>query len=166
MSPNLRRLLAPAVIGFSLAVVAPAATPLAAQTPAAAAASDAGLYLTIFRNPSTGLEWRGSRYGVNAGFYPTILKADGQEDGENTNFVRIGATAYLRRAGWTPYLSPSLVLSLDDDWDNGVLTDVGVRLPFTRRAAFRLGVGVLTTFDGEVRVNPTVGFDVRLGGAK
>jgi hypothetical protein len=164
MSLHLRALFTPAVLALTLAAAAPLGTPLVAQS--AVPASDAGVYLTIFRNPSTGLEWRGSRYGVNGGFYPTILKADGQSEGENTNFIRLGATAYLRRAGWTPYLSPSLLISLDDDWDNGVLTDVGVRLPFTRRAAFRLGVGVLTTFDGEVRVNPTVGFDVRLGGAK
>lgn len=136
----------------------------AAQAPEVPAAG--GLYLTIFRNPATGLEWRGERFGVHAGFYPTILTADGQSEGENTNFIRVGAAAYLRSSGWTPYFAPSLLFSLDDDWDNGILSDVGVRMPFARRAAFRLGVGVLTTFDGEVRVNPTVGFDVRLGRAR
>ena len=30
----------------------------------------------------------------------------------------------------------------------------------------RLGAAVLTTIDGEVRVNPTVGMDVRLGGTR
>jgi hypothetical protein len=34
-----------------------------------------------------------------------------------------------------------------------------------RRLNARLGVGVTTT-DGEVRVNPTVGIDVRLGGPR
>jgi hypothetical protein len=60
-------------------------------------------------------------------------------------------------------VSPSLVLSLDDDWDNGVLTEVGVRFPLFARASLRGGVGVLQTFDGETRVNPTIGLDVRLG---
>jgi hypothetical protein len=127
---------------------------------------EGGLYLTIFRNPSTGIEWRGERYGVHAGFYPTILEADGQTEGENTNFIRIGASAYLRSSGLTPYVAPSLLLSLDDDWEHGMLWDVGYRVPFGGRAAFRLGVGVLTAFDGEVRVNPTVGFDVRFGRAR
>ena len=32
------------------------------------------------------------------------------------------------------------------------------------RISVRGGVGVLTDFNGEVRVNPTIGLDVRLGG--
>lgn len=134
--------------------------PLAAQeapTPAG------GLHFTGFRSPATGLELRRGRLGVHTGFYPTILEADGQSDGENTNFIRIGVAAYLRTGGLTPYVAPALLLSLDDDWDNGILSEAGVRAPVTRRLALRGGVGVLTTFDGEVRVNPTVGFDVRLG---
>jgi hypothetical protein len=55
------------------------------------------------------------------------------------------------------------VLSLDDDWDNGILTELGLRFPIFPRASLRGGVGVLRTFDGETRVNPTVGLDVRLG---
>jgi hypothetical protein len=30
--------------------------------------------------------------------------------------------------------------------------------------ALRGGVGVITMFNGEVRVNPTIGLDIRLGG--
>jgi hypothetical protein len=55
------------------------------------------------------------------------------------------------------------VLSLDDDWDNGVLTEVGVRIPVFSRASLRGGVGVLRTFNGRTRVNPTIGLDIRLG---
>jgi hypothetical protein len=55
------------------------------------------------------------------------------------------------------------VLSLDDDWDNGILTELGLRIPVFSRASLRGGVGVLRTFDGETRVNPTIGLDVRLG---
>lgn len=140
------------------------ARPVLAQE--AAPRREGGVYLTLFRSPATGLEFRRERVAVHAGFYPTILKADGQQGGENTNFIRIGASAYLRSSGWTPYLSPALLLSLDDDWQNGVLSEVGARFPFADRAAFRIGVGVLTAFDGEVRVNPTVGFDLRIGGAR
>jgi hypothetical protein len=59
-------------------------------------------------------------------------------------------------------VSPSVVLSLDDDWDNGILTELGMRIPAFSRASLRGGVGVLRTFDGETRVNPTIGLDVRL----
>ena len=122
-----------------------------------------GLYLTAFRSPSTGLEYRRGALAVNAGWYPTIIKADGQTESENTNFVRIGFSAYLRSHGITPFISPGLLLSLDDDWDNGIITEAGVRFPVARWLALRGGVGVITSFDGEVRVNPTVGFDIRLG---
>ena len=129
-----------------------------------APAREGGAYLTVFRSPATGVELRSARAGIHAGFYPTILKADGQAKGENTNFVRLGASVYARSQGWSPYFAPALLVSLDDDWKSGVLSDAGVRVPLARRTAFRLGVGVLTTFDGEIRVNPTVGLDIRLGG--
>lgn len=131
-----------------------------------ASTGDAGVYLTVFRSPSTGVEVRGDRFAVHGGLYPTILKADNQSKGENTNFVRLGAAMYYRPSGWSPYVSPALLFSLDDDWKNAVLSEVGVRLPIAGRGAFRLGVGVLSAFDGEVRVNPTVGLDIRLRGRR
>ncbi|MDX2261404.1 MAG: hypothetical protein SFU84_06860 [Gemmatimonadales bacterium] len=122
-----------------------------------------GLYLTGFRSPSTGLEFRLGSFGLHGGWYPTILEADGQNEGQNTNFIRIGVSAFLRSRGVTPYVAPALLLSLDDDWGNGVLSEAGVRVPVTRGFSLRGGVGVLTTFSGEVRVNPTIGFDLRVG---
>lgn len=142
-----------------------------AQAPAAAKDStsaerpaEGGLYLNICRNPATGLEYRRGAFAVHGGFYPTILKADGQAEGENTNFLRAGVSTYPRRSGVSPYASVAILVSLDDDWDNSVISELGFRAPFANRWAGRLGVGVLTSFDGEVRVNPTVGLDVRLGG--
>ncbi len=128
-----------------------------------AVSPEGGLYLTAFRSPATGLEYRTGRFAIHAGYYVTILKTGEQAKGENTNFVRTGASFYLRPTGWTPYVSPSVVLSLDDDWDSGILTELGVRIPVFSRASVRGGVGVLRTFDGETRVNPTIGLDVRLG---
>jgi hypothetical protein len=125
--------------------------------------SDGQLYLTIFRNPSSGLELRFGQIGVHAGFYPTILKADGESKGKNTNFLRFGATVYTSATGPALYLSPSLAVSLDKRFKSGVLTDAGVRGRIAGPVAGRLGVGMLNTFDGETRVNPTVGLDVRLG---
>jgi hypothetical protein len=132
-------------------------------TAAAQRQSDGQLYLTIFRNPSSGIELRFGQIGLHAGFYPTILKADGESKGKNTNFLRFGATVYTSATGATLYLSPSLVVSLDKRFKSGVLTDVGVRGRIAGPVAGRLGVGMLNTFDGETRVNPTVGLDVRLG---
>lgn len=125
--------------------------------------SAGGLHFTGFRSPATGLELRGAHLGIHAGYYPTVLKADGQAKVQNTNFIRIGAAGYLRQDGTTPYLSAAFLVSLDDDWKNSILSEVGVRLPLKPRFALRVGVGVLTSTDGEVRVNPTVGFDIPLG---
>lgn len=129
-------------------------------------ASDPQLYLTIFRNPSSGVELRFGQIGVHAGFYPTILKADGEEKGRNTNFLRFGATMYSAATGTAAYLSPSVVVSLDKRFRSGFLTDAGVRGRIAGPVAGRIGVGMLNTFDGEVRINPTVGLDVRLGRAR
>jgi len=148
---------------FALALSVPSSASAQDSQPTAPASPEGGLYLTAFRSPATGLEFRSGHFAIHAGYYVTILKSGEQAKGENTNFVRTGATFYLRPAGWTPYVSPSIVISLDDDWDNGVLTEFGMRIPVFSRASLRGGVGVLRTFDGETRVNPTIGLDVRLG---
>lgn len=135
---------------------------LATTAPLSAQAAR-GVHLTGFRSPATGIELRGAHLGVHAGYYPTVLKADGQSEVENTNFIRIGVAGYLRQSGITPYASAAYLVSLDDDWANSVLAEVGLRIPVARRFAFRIGAGLLTSTDGEVRLNPTVGFDIPLG---
>lgn len=155
-----------AVLGsLTLAVALSLSSPASAQDSeqAKAASPEGGLYATAFRSPATGLEYRMGRFAIHAGYYVTILKAGEQARGESTNFVRTGTSFFLRPAGWTPYVSPSLVLSLDDDWDNGVLAELGLRIPVLSRASLRGGIGVLRTFNGNTRVNPTIGLDVRLG---
>lgn len=123
-----------------------------------------GAYLTVFRSPATGLELRTGHVAVHAGFYPTILRRDGEQG--NVNFIRAGATYYLKARGTSLYASPSVVFSLDRDWANGALTEVGFRGRLFNRVNGRLGVGVLTATDGEVRVNPTVGLDIKLGAGR
>jgi hypothetical protein len=139
---------------------------LLANTAHAQRRDDRAVYLTVFRNPSSGVEFRAARIGVHAGFYPTILKADGEAKGKNTNFLRFGATMYSSATGTAVYVSPSFVLSLDKRFRSGFLTDAGVRGRITDRVSGRLGAGLLNTLNGEVRVNPTVGLDVRLGAAR
>lgn len=146
---------------LALAILACSA-PLAAQSPANV--PERGVYLTIFRSPATGVELRRGHAAVHAGFYPTILSRDGRSD--NTNFIRVGATYYLRARGSTPYITPSLMVSLDPDWKHGALTELGFRATLYRALHGRLGAAVLTTTDGAVRVNPTVGMDVRVGGSR
>lgn len=138
-----------------------AASPLAAQT---APAPERGINMTIFRSPATGVELRSGHMSLHAGFYPTILSRNDVRT--NVNFIRVGGSYYLNESGSSPYVTPSIVISLDREWKHGALTELGYRAKIYRRLNARLGVGVLTTTDGEVRVNPTVGMDVRLGGSR
>ena len=123
--------------------------------------SERGVYLTVFRSPATGLEVRAGHAAASLGLYPTVLGRDGERG--TVNFVRAGGTYYLKARGASPYVSPSLVWSLDSEWRGGALTEVGVRGRLFGRVNGRLGAAVLTTLDRQVRVNPTVGVDVRLG---
>ena len=144
-----------------VALMASVALPVAsiAQTDEA---PERGTYVTVFRSPATGIELRAGRAAAFVGLYPTIVSRDGARD--HVNFVRTGVTYYHRPRGVTAYASPSLVWSLDRDWRSGTLTEAGVRAPLFRGVSGRLGAAVLATFDGEVRVNPTIGLDVRIGG--
>jgi hypothetical protein len=161
MKTSMNVLLGAATFAIALVLSSPASAQDLEQT--TATSPEGGFYLTAFRSPATGLEYRVGRFAIHAGYYVTILKAGDQPKGESTNFVRTGGSFYVRPSGWTPYVSPSIVLSLDDDWDNGVLTELGLRIPVFSRASLRSGVGVLRTFNGQTRVNPTIGLDVRLG---
>ena len=143
-----------------LAALVPPSEASAQPTPR----SERGVYLTVFRSPATGVELRAGHAAAFLGLYPTVISRDGARG--NANFLRAGGTYYLRARGATPYVSPSLVWSLDSEWRSGALTEVGVRGRLFGRVSGRLGAGVLTTLDRQVRVNPTVGLDVRLGAGR
>ena len=125
---------------------------------------ESGIYLTVFRSPSTGVEVRSGHAAGNLGFYPTVLRRDGKRD--NANFIRLGGSYYLNDRGSSLYVSPSIVFSLDKGWKHGALTELGLRGTLYRALSGRLGAGVLTTIDGQVRVNPTVGMDLKLGSGR
>jgi hypothetical protein len=124
-------------------------------------APERGIYLTVFRSPSTGIEIRSGHAAINLGFYPTVIGKDGKRG--NANFIRLGGSYYMKERGPSLYASPSIVFSLDRNWKHGALTELGFRGTIYRNLNGRLGAGVLTTTDGLVRVNPTVGMDLRLG---
>lgn len=125
---------------------------------------EAGVYLTIFRSPATGVELRAKHVAAHAGFYPTILSKNGARG--NVNFIRVGGTYYVRPQGTTLFVTPSMVVSLDSEWKHGALTEVGLRGRLFRGMNGRIGIAMLTTTDGLVRVNPTIGMDIKLGGGR
>lgn len=140
------------------------AAPNLARSQASVPAPERGAYLTIFRSPSSGIELRSGHAAVNLGFYPTVIGRDGKRG--NANFIRLGGSYYLKDRGPSLYASPSILFSLDKNWKHGALTELGYRGSIYRQLNGRLGAGVLTTIDGLVRVNPTVGLDIKLGGGR
>jgi hypothetical protein len=130
----------------------------------AARRPERGVYATVFRSPATGIELRAGHAATYLGFYPTIISRDGKRG--NVNFMRAGVTYYMKDHGASAYVSPSLVWSLDRDWRNGALTEVGFRGRLFGRVNGRLGAAVLTTLDKQVRVNPTIGLDFKLGAGR
>ena len=144
-----------------LLILALIAAPSLAQAQSPTSAPERGIYLTIFRSPSSGIEIRSGHAAVNLGFYPTVIGKDGKRG--NANFIRLGGSFYLNDRGSGLYASPSILFSLDKNWKHGALTELGYRGSIYRGLNGRLGAGVLTTVDGLVRVNPTVGMDIKLG---
>jgi hypothetical protein len=146
---------------FRLLLLALTISPFLAGAQPPSQTGERGLYLTIFRSPSTGVEIRSGHAALNLGFYPTVIGKNGKRG--NANFIRLGGSYYLTDHGPSLYASPSVLFSLDRNWKHGALTELGYRGAIYRGLNGRLGAGVLTTSDGLVRVNPTVGMDLKLG---
>jgi hypothetical protein len=157
-----------AALVLATALATTSTRPASAQPPAAPRAADAGpeVRLTVFRNPATGIEVKQARLAVFVGFYPTILRLNPEEPQKTTTWMRAGVTVYAQPTGPTVYATLSGMWSLQSGWRHGLLTELGARAPMGDRVAGRLGAAVLTTFDGRVRLNPTVGLDVRLSGGR
>jgi hypothetical protein len=135
-----------------------------AQSADRSAPSEQGVYLTMFRSPATGVELRAGHAAAFVGHYPTVISRDGVRG--NANFVRAGVTYYAKSQGTSIYVSPSVMWSLGTRWRSGALTEVGFRGKLYGRLNGRLGAAVLTTLDRQVRVNPTAGFDLKLGAGR
>ncbi len=144
------------------ALAQPFSTPVAAsRADVASAAHPFSVSLTVFRNPATGVEVRYGPLAAHAGYYPTIIPRNGEN--RNTEFVRLGAAAFLRERGISPYLAASYLVSLTDGWADSVLLEGGALAPVYRGIGIRLGAAVLVPTDGErVRLNPTIGASLRL----
>ncbi len=125
------------------------------------ARNDWRVTLTIFRSPGTGVQISKGHLAAFAGYYPTVIKRDGEQ--RNTNFLRVGIAAYAKPNDRTsPYTSLSFAPSLTKGWSNSVLADVGVRQRFGSRYSGQLGAAVLyAPHTKQTRLNPTVGLGVQ-----
>lgn len=117
------------------------------------------LSINGFRNPSVGAEFRHSHVSVHAGYYPTAFKS-----GENTSFVKIGATAWFLPIGKKEvpssfYAGASYLHGFNRDYAdmNAVGIEAGFRWTIWKGLNLRLGGIAVAAQDRSLKINPTPG---------
>ena len=117
------------------------------------------LSINGFRNPSVGLEYRHKQLSYHAGYYPTAFKA-----GENTNFFKVGATAWFLPVGKKEnpssfYAGASYLRGFNRDYENknALGVEAGFRWMVWKGLNLRIGV-IGVAGEGEpLQINPTPG---------
>lgn len=112
-----------------------------------------------FRNPSIGLEYRQQFISVHAGYYPTAFKA-----GENTSFVKVGATAWFLPTGKKEnpssfYAGASYLRGFNRDYEgkNALGVEAGYRWMVWKGLNLRIGVIGVAAKGESLKINPTPG---------
>lgn len=112
-----------------------------------------------FRNPSVGLEFRQQHVSIHAGYYPTAFKA-----GENTSFVKVGATGWFLATGKKEnpssfFAGASYLRGFNRDYKNknAVALEVGYRWMVWRGLNLRIGAIAVAARGEGVKINPTPG---------
>jgi hypothetical protein len=117
------------------------------------------LSINGFRNPSVGLEYRHKIVSYHAGYYPTAF-----ESGENTSFLKIGATAWFLPVGKREnpssfYAGASYLRGFNREYDgkNAVGIETGFRWMVWKGINLRIGVIGLAASGESFKINPTPG---------
>lgn len=112
-----------------------------------------------FRNPSIGAEYRYKLISAHAGYYPTAFKS-----GENTSFLKIGATIWFLPVGKKEnpssfYGGVNYLRGFNRDYEgkNAMGVELGFRWMVWKGLNLRIG-GIAVLAPGEtVKINPTPG---------
>jgi hypothetical protein len=115
--------------------------------------------LNGFRNPSVGLEFRHRQLSYHAGYYPTAFKS-----GENTSFVKIGATAWFLPIGKKEnpssfYAGASYLRGFNRDYEgkDAVGIEAGFRWMIWKGLNLRIGAIAVSAPGESLKINPTPG---------
>lgn len=117
------------------------------------------LSINGFRNPSVGLEFRHKQISFHAGYYPTAFKS-----GENTNFLKVGATAWFLPVGKREnpssfYAGASYLRGFNRDYDgkNAIGIEAGFRWMVWKGLNLRMGAIAVAAAGEDLKINPTPG---------
>lgn len=112
-----------------------------------------------FRNPSVGLEYRHKQLSYHAGYYPTAF-----ESGENTSFLKIGATAWFLPVGKKEnpssfYAGASYLRGFNRDYEgkNALGVEAGFRWMVWKGLNLRIGAIAVAAPGESLKINPTPG---------
>jgi hypothetical protein len=112
-----------------------------------------------FRNPSIGLEFRHKILSYHAGYYPTAF-----ESGENTSFLKIGATAWFLPVGKREnpssfYAGASYLRGFNRDYEgkNALGMEAGFRWMVWKGLNLRIGAIAVAAPGESLKINPTPG---------
>lgn len=132
---------------------------IAASTFAQSRFSKNELSINGFRNPSVGLEFRRQLVSVHAGYYPTAFKS-----GENTSFMKVGATAWFLPVGHKEqpssfYAGASYLRGFNRDYDgkNAMGVEAGFRWMVWKGLNLRIGAIAVAASGQSLKINPTPG---------
>lgn len=115
--------------------------------------------VNAFRNPSIGAEYRYKLVSVHAGYYPTAF-----DSGENTSFLKVGATAWFLPVGQKEnpssfYAGASYLRGYNRDYEgkNALGIEAGFRWMVWKGLNLRLGAIAVASADQSLKINPTPG---------
>lgn len=117
------------------------------------------LSINGFRNPSVGAELRINHISAHAGYYPTAFKS-----GENTSFLKIGATCWFLPVGKQKipssfYAGASYLRGFNRDYEskNALGLEAGFRWTVWKGLNLRLGAIAVAAEGRPLKINPTPG---------
>lgn len=117
------------------------------------------LSINGFRNPSVGAEFRHNQFSYHAGYYPTAFKS-----GENTSFVKVGATVWFLPVGQKEnpssfYAGASYLRGFNRDYKdkNAMGLEFGFRWMVWKGLNIRIGAITVAAKGESIKLNPTPG---------
>jgi hypothetical protein len=115
--------------------------------------------INAFRNPSIGAEYRYKLISLHAGYYPTAF-----ESGENTSFLKVGATAWFLPLGRKEnpssfYAGASYLRGFNRDYEgkNALGVEAGFRWMVWKGLNLRIGAIAVAAPGESLKINPTPG---------
>lgn len=114
---------------------------------------------TLYRSPSTGLEYKHNHWAPHAGWYPVRLRNEGGGLNQIV-FFKLGLKHYFNPVDSSPFADLSYAKSLDSARGDAMAVEVGYRFSLRRAIDLRVGLGFLFFSGSAPAWDPTVGLGI------